>query len=196
MNGGRAVQRIATQYRKPLAVVIVASTVSLLLYAWLSSQEAVPLSVPISLAPGRFESPPFKPRASQGCEVALSFRSSIPLDELNCLIGMGSMSMKPCSDSQSNVLDVSWRVLSHGESVASGTFKGGNSGVSSGLVETYMGLLDGEFGREYVVELNVVKDGSYLDRTNPRLVVEPARNDVVPSELLGGLLMFLGSSSR
>jgi hypothetical protein len=186
---------LLAKYRRPLVAVIAGCTVSLVIYLNLSAQNAVPLSVPISLAPGRFESPKFRPRASQGYVIAVSFDSSIPDDELECLIGMGPLSSKPCSG-QANVLDVSWRVLSHGESVASGPstqLRGVASGKRAGEVETNFGSFLAEAGREYVVELSVLKDGSSLARANPTLWVEPEMSgDFDPSLFFEGLVMLLG----
>jgi hypothetical protein len=71
-----------------LALIAFGLTISALTYSWTRAMNAIPLSVPITLSPGHFQSPVFKAHVSTQHVVSIAFDSSLPPTEMNCLIGM------------------------------------------------------------------------------------------------------------
>ena len=182
----------AQQFRTGVLALILGMAVSVSIYFWLTMMNAVPLDIPVSLSVGHIRTPDFRTSVAIPYDVDIAFDSGIPLDELNCLIGMNLKSVQPCTG-QPPVLNVNWKVVSDGQTVASGSStETGGAGYSYHKAARHIGGFRAENGRTYRLDLDVLQDGTRLVRANPRLEVEPFLNSYEGRLLLAGLAFCLG----
>jgi hypothetical protein len=152
----------------------------------------VPLSVPITLSPGHFQSPEFKIWASLHYRINIAFDSGIPLGKLDCLIGNNIESVQPCTG-EPPILDVKWRVLSRGQVITTGSSsEHRRASYSYHKVQKFIGGFDGQGGQSYFVQVDILQDGSRLALANPKLEVEPILNAYEGRLLLAGLAFYIG----
>jgi hypothetical protein len=98
------------------ALLAAGLTISGLTYVWTRKMNATPLSMPITLSRGHFQSPVFKARVTLQHEISITFNRSLPPDQMECFIGMNLGSN--CAD-QPSILNVRWKLISdHGRLLA------------------------------------------------------------------------------
>jgi hypothetical protein len=132
---------------------------------WDATRSWVPLNVPVSLSPGHIRTPAFKINIESFYQIKIEVRRDFDPWGIPCLIGGDH-----CEDSP-GVLGVSWSLLSGGRAVASGSSNGSAKTVD---LKATIGRIVGGFeaGKGvYVLELDVVRDGSRLNGGAPQLVV-------------------------
>lgn len=135
---------------------------------------AAPLTVPVTLSPGHFQSPVFKAHVSTQHVVSIAFDSSLPSTEMNCLIGM-KLSLNECGDIP-EALSVKWRLVSSNQTLASGSSSDRGASYSYNLIERHIGRFVAQRGTEYTLDFDVLQDGSRLAPAHPVLKVEPNLN--------------------
>jgi hypothetical protein len=152
----------------------------------------VPLSIPVVLSPGHFRSPEFKTRVSTQHLINITFDSNIPPEELDCLIGTNIKSVQRCIG-QPAILNVKWRILSPSQTIATGSSAElVGASYSYHRTERHIGSFDAESGKKYLLDIDVLQDGSRLALDHPRLEVEPNLRGYEGWLLLGGLAFYLG----
>jgi hypothetical protein len=142
---------------------------------WAATRIWVPLVAPISLSRGHIRTAEFKINVEGRYEIAIEVRRGFDFWGLPCLIGSNQCEGNP------GVIAVSWSLSSAGRVVAIGT-SGGNDRVIREIaaMDRIVGGFDGGNGL-YVLDLDVLQDGSGLNGGAPRLVVfeagyEPRNN--------------------
>jgi hypothetical protein len=152
---------------------------------------AVPLSMPVALSRGQFQSPQFRARVSIPHRINLVFDSSIPSAELDCFIGM-SKGPQRCGN-ETAILNVKWQIMSGGQSVATGS-SGELVGAGYGDHKTqrFIGMFDAHRGEAYTIDLNILEDGTRLSEAHPRLEIEPNLLGYEGRLLLAGLVFYVG----
>jgi hypothetical protein len=162
---------------KLAGVALVASGVVLFgIWAiWLATRTDRPVDVPISMAVGHVRTREFKVNLNAVYIIEIEVQKKIPFDTLNCLLGLGmsstSSELQECPDRPS-VVKASWTLTRDGRTVASGSSdddRGGDWGNDS--ISRILGSFHSEDGRRYVLDVNVLADGSSLAVGNPRLKV-------------------------
>lgn len=151
---------------------------------------AVPLSVPITLSPGRFQSPVFEAHVSTQHVVSIAFGSSLPPTEMNCLIGM-KLAPNECGDVPES-LNVKWRLVSSHQTLASGSSSERGASYSYNLIERHIGRFDAQRGTEYTLDFDVLQDGSRLAPAHPVLKVGPNLNGYEGWLMLAGFAFYAG----
>jgi hypothetical protein len=100
----------------------------------------------------------------------LEFDRKIDFDRMDCLLGLAfGDALKKCNEIP-EVLDLKWSVTSDDYVVASGAPM--RAGSYSDTIARILGDFEAQKGRDYRVNLTLLRDGSELDIANPRLVVE------------------------
>jgi hypothetical protein len=95
---------------------------------------------------------------------------NIPYQTVNCLLGVEDIYPERCKDTPS-VVRASWALTSNGVLIAHGSsdeFKGGAWGIT---VSRDIGSFRLEKGRRYVLDVDILTDGTILQATHPRLKV-------------------------
>jgi hypothetical protein len=170
---------------------------------WLSTRVNRPVYIPISMVVGHVRTPEFKVNRAALYDIEIEVQKTIPFERLNCLLGTAmaerSTVLQDCPDNPS-VVKASWILSSGGRLVAKGSSDTPRSGSWGNYsISRQLGSFQSQKGRPYVLDVEVLADGSSLASGNPRLRVEvfPSvyEDDVVYSaelSLLAGLLILVG----
>jgi hypothetical protein len=137
---------------------------------WSETRTWVPVDTPISLTVGHIRTPEFKINQNALYEIAIDAERNIPYQTLNCLLGVEDIYPERCKDTPS-VIRASWVLTSNGAAVAHGSsdeFKGGGWSVT---VERDIGSFRLSEGKRYVLDVDILNDGTLLQATHPRLKV-------------------------
>jgi len=178
--------------RVGVLALVLGVALSVTIYIWSEMMNAVPLDIPVSLSVGHVRTPDFKTSVDIPYDIDIAFDSGIPLDKLNCLIGMNWQSVQACTD-QPSVLNVNWTLVRDGQNIASGSStESGRASYSYHKTARDIGSFHAEKGRKYRLEVDVLQDGTQLGRANPRLQVEPFLNSYEGQLLIAGLAFYLG----
>lgn len=151
---------------------------------------AVPLSVPVVLSPGHFESPNFKVRVSTQHVVSIALKRSLPPDQMDCFIDMNLMP-NGCANHPA-ILNVKWQLVSGGHTIATGSSNERGASYSDNLIERHIGRFDAQSGKEYKLEFDVLQDGSGLAPAHPLLEVVPNLNAYEGRLMLAGVGFYAG----
>jgi hypothetical protein len=143
--------------------------------AWLATRTDRPVDVPISMAMGHVRTREFKVNLNALYIIEIEVQKKIPFDTLNCLLGLGtsatSSALQECPERPS-VVRTSWTLTSDGRTVASGSSDDDREGDwGNESISRILGSFRSEDGRRYVLDVNVLADGSSLVPGNPRLKV-------------------------
>jgi len=161
---------------------------------WLSTRANRPVNIPISMAVGHVRTPVFKVNRNAIYAIDIEVQKAIPFETLNCLLGtaMGSNSttLQECPDRPS-VVKVSWVLSSEEQNVARGStddFRSGAWGNES--ISRSLGTFRSRSGRPYVLDVDVLADGSALGAGNPHLKIEVS-SAVSEDEIVGSAILLL-----
>lgn len=161
---------------------------------WLTARTVLPVNIPVSMAIGHVRTSEFKLNLNAPYTIGIEVKKTIPFDTLNCLLGTAmphssSTALGECPDRPS-VVKASWILTSDGQTVARGSSDDHRTGAwMNESIARHLGSFQGQSGRRYVLDLNVLTDGSSLDRGNPRLIVEAVLDDVAYSITSGIILL-------
>jgi hypothetical protein len=182
----------ATLTRRIGVVLFVAgASISLLIFLWSEAMNAVPLSIPVVLSPGQFQSPRFATRMSIPYRINIVFDTSIPSAELDCFIGM-SKGPQRCGN-EAAILNVKWQLQSGGRAVTTGSSADlVGASYSYRKIQRHIGTFAAKRGRVYTVDLNILEDGTRLSEAHPRLEIEPNLVGYEGWLLLAGLTFYVG----
>jgi hypothetical protein len=170
---------------------VAAASISLVIFLWSGAMNAVPLSIPVVLSPGEFQSPKFATRVSIPHRINIVFDSSIPSAESDCLIGM-SKGPQRCGN-EAAIFNVRWQLMSGGQAVATGSSADlVGASYSYHKTQRHIGTFDAHRGEGYTVDLNILEDGTRLSEAHPRLEVEPNLFGYEGWLLLAGLAFYVG----
>jgi hypothetical protein len=137
---------------------------------WSETRTWVPVDMPVPLTVGRIQTREFKINQDALYEIGIDAERNIPYQTLNCLLDVEDIYPERCKDTPS-VIRASWVLTSDGAAVAHGSsdeFKGGGWSVT---VERYIGSFRLEKGKRYVIDVDILTDGTLLRTTHPRLKV-------------------------
>ncbi|HEV2462665.1 MAG TPA: hypothetical protein VGT04_02580 [Acidobacteriaceae bacterium] len=128
--------------------------------------------MPVSLTKGTTVRTPAFLVKNIGYHIMIRVNRGLPTGQLTCMIG-GNLRPSHCEMFHwDNVIEADWKVLDGEHIVAQGTATGyGGMAWSSDIMDRYLGDFVGEANKKYVVEVKFTKDGTALDKFNPRLVV-------------------------
>lgn len=143
---------------------------------WLSTRTERPLDIPMPMAIGHVRTREFKINLKAPYEIDIEVQKKIPYDTLNCLLGTAmartSTNLEECPDRPS-VVKASWVLTSDGRVVARGSSDDYRSGAwMNDSISRELGHFQSQSGRRYVLDVDVLADGSSLTPGNPRLKVE------------------------
>jgi hypothetical protein len=183
--------RVTRTHRIGAVLFVAGASISLMTFLWSEAMNAVPLSIPVVLSPGQFESPKFATRMSIQYRINIVFDSSIPSAELDCFIGMNKGPQR-CGN-EAAILNVKWQLMSGGQAVATGSSADlAGASYSYHKTQRHIGAFDAHRGQGYTVGLNILEDGTRLSEAHPRLEVEPNLFGYEGWLLLAGLTFYVG----
>lgn len=132
-----------------------------------------PVVMPVSLTEGTtVRTPEFLVKNIE-YHIDIRVNRGLPFGQLTCMIG-GNRHPSHCEMFHFNLaIEAEWKVLDGEHIVAQGTAKGSNGDMawSDSFMDRYLGVFDGEANKKYVVEVRFTRDGTALDKLNPRLIV-------------------------
>lgn len=141
---------------------------------WWKTRVTKPVDMPVSMSPGHLRTQEFKINLEAVYLIEITAdQNKIPSDTLFCLLGY-TLRDSQCPNTPS-VVEASWVLSSEGAVVAKGSSKdqdsGGGSVMNDGIGRA-IGSFDGEVGRRYILDVDVLADGTKLAPGNPRLQVQ------------------------
>jgi hypothetical protein len=167
-----------SQGAKRAGLILVAAGIALYgtWVLWLRTRTERPVDIPISMAAGHVRTSEFKLNLNAPFTIMIDVQKTIPFETLNCLLGTASArastDIGDCPDTPS-VVKASWVLSSEGQTVARGSSEDYRSGAwMNDSISRELGSFQGHRGRRYVLDVDVLADGSSLARGNPRLKVE------------------------
>jgi hypothetical protein len=132
-----------------------------------------PVDIPLSMYPGHIRTLEFRINSGPYIVEIAADQNKIPPDTLFCLLGYNQLDSQ-CLNTPS-VVEASWVLSSGGAVMASGSSdddgSGGGSVMDDGIGRS-IGRFDGESGRRYALDVDILADGSKLAPGNPRLQVQ------------------------
>ena len=159
---------------------------------WLLTRADHPVDVPISMAVGHIRTSEFRINQNAPYTIDIEVQETIEFDTLNCLLGtaMGrtTTALQECPDRPS-VVKASWVLSSRGYVVARGSSDDYRSGAwMNGSISRELGNFQSHSGWRYVLDVDVLADGSALAPGNPRLKVEVHPMVYERNAVLGAIL--------
>jgi hypothetical protein len=140
---------------------------------WVTTRTWVPLDIPVSLSRGHIRTSEFEINLEGSFWVYVEVERKFDFEGVPCLLGYGSDS---CKKTPNGVVNVSWILSDRGRVVAQG--KGDpNQAMLGGTVTMGRGIgrFSADRGKQYVLDVDVLEDGSRLDPGHPRLKIETTR---------------------
>jgi hypothetical protein len=137
---------------------------------WSETRTWVPVDVPVSLTVGQMRTSEFKINQNALYEIAIDAERNIPYQTLNCMLGVEDIYPERCKGTPS-VIRASWVLTSNGAIVAHGSSDESKGGAWSVTVSRDIGSFRLEKGKRYVLDVDILTDGTILQTTHPRLKV-------------------------
>jgi hypothetical protein len=162
---------------------------------WLTTRTERPVNIPISMDIGHTRTREFKLNMNAPYMIEIEVqKEKIPFDTLNCLLGTAmspmSTNLRECPDRPS-VVKASWVLTSGGQTVAQGSTDDYRSGAwMNDSIARELGHFQSQNGRRYVLDVDVLEDGSLLAPGNPRLKVE-VHPEVYEGNMVWSAILFL-----
>ena len=130
------------------------------------------VDMPISLSLGTVRTPEF-PVKRKTYWIEIRAQWNLPTDELKCRMGFELSPGYPQCRLES-LIEADWTVWDGDRAVARGSDKTKSGDFEAGAcyLGRFMGKFEGESKHKYVVEIKFTKDGTPLNLTNPRLIVD------------------------
>lgn len=165
---------------------------------WLFTRINRPVNVPIAMTVGHVRTPVFKVNRAAFYDIEIEVQKTIPFETLNCLLGTAmaqrSTDLQECPDKPS-VVKASWILSSDGKVVAQGSTDDLRSGAwGNNSISRELGFFKSQKGRPYVLDVDVLADGSPLAVGNPHLKVEVSPAVYEDEMVLGAMLFFLAAA--
>lgn len=130
-----------------------------------------PINLPISMTVGHILTPAFRVDSNRFYWIEIVAKKTIPFDTLNCLLGTSSFAEKPCGQSQ--VIKANWTLSSNGAIAAHGTSEADSGGIwSNDDIARVIGGIQAQSGRDYVLNVDLLEDGTALSSADPHLKIE------------------------
>jgi hypothetical protein len=153
---------------------------------WAVTRVRNPIDMPVSMTIGHIRTPEFKVNLEALYLIEIGAEAkNIPSDTLFCLLGykVDPHHRALCANTPS-VVKGSWTLRSDGQIIASGSTEDENGGGEGGAVTDrgiarVIGTFPSEKNRPYVLDVDVLTDGSQLAPGNPHLKVEAFPEDPV-----------------
>jgi hypothetical protein len=144
--------------------------------AWLRTRTMNPVNIPISMAIGHVRTREFKLNLDMPYTIDIEVQKTIPVQTLNCLLGTrvvdSSGTFEDCPD-RPPVIKASWLLTSDGQIVAKGSSDDHRYGDwREDSISRELGNFQSQSGRRYVLDVDVLADGSALALGKPRLKVK------------------------
>ncbi len=163
---------------------------------WLYTRNNRPVYMPIPMSVGHLRTGEFKINRDGPYTIEVEVQKKIPFDTLNCLLGMSmattSTAIQDCPG-QPSVVKASWVLTSSGQVVASGSSDDYRSGAwANDTISRELGHFQGHSGRRYVLDVEVLSDGTSLASGNPRVKVE-IHPEVYEGDMVWSAMLFLGT---
>jgi hypothetical protein len=129
------------------------------------------------MAIGHLRTSEFKLNLNALYTILIEVQKTIPFDTLNCLLGVAmprsSATVLGECPGHPSVVKATWVLTSDGLTVAQGSSDDHRWGAwMNDSIARGLGSFHSQRGRRYVLDVNVVADGSALDVGKPRLTVE------------------------
>jgi hypothetical protein len=161
---------------------------------WLSTRTERPVNIPMPATIGHIRTREFKLNMNAPYTIMVEVQKTIPIDTLNCLLGtsMAPMStdLQDCPNVPS-VVKASWKLTSDGRVVAQGSSDDYRSGAwMNDSISRELGHFQSQRGRRYVLDVDVLADGTSLTPGNPRLKVE-VHPEVYEGNIFRTIIIFL-----
>ncbi len=162
------------------------------------------LVVPLSLVPGRINTPEFAIGQDGDYDIFVEFEPRIDFQKMQCLLGIAATQgnfASRCKDTP-ELIDISWELFEGGKIVQIAptvAYQGDSREYPSiswepgAAIRRQIGRFRGQKGHRYTLALNIKQDASRLNIANPKLAVTVPRG-VAKDRYVGLYIQKLGAS--
>ena len=141
---------------------------------WSATRTYIPVNMPIPMAVGHVQTPEFAVNLNMPYNIRIEAQKTISFDTLNCMMGMAP---EPQKCERPSVIDAAWTLRSYGKVVAQGSSRNETGGAwAADTIERQIGSFHGRSGQRYLLDVNILSDGTSLEPARPRLRVEVTRD--------------------
>jgi hypothetical protein len=155
---------------------------------WVATRVRSPIDMPISMSVGHVRTREFRVNLEATYLVEIEAeRKAFPPDDLYCLLGYRiTPQINTACATTPSVVKGAWVLRSDGQTVANGSTEDKDEDGEGGAVTDHgiarvIGTFVSEKNRPYVLDIDVLADGSRLNPGNPRLKVVAFPEDRVSS---------------
>jgi hypothetical protein len=152
-----------------LAIISVGLFPLLVLGIWRATLDTVPVSRPVSLSVGHVRQP-FTVNFTGSYTIRIEAERKLPHETLQCLLGIRDYVPEEQCKNIAPALNITWTLLQDGQTIKTGssaTAVGGAYGNYT--VANQLAWFDGKRGHHYVLDMDVLADGSALSVAKPKL---------------------------
>jgi len=155
-----------------LAVIAIGLLPMIVFFVWYAHIKTVPVDKPISLSVGHIREPFSLNFTSSDYRMGIEVERKLPHETLQCLLGIKDYVPEGQCKSIPPVLHFNWTLTQNGRILESGSSDSILGGAyTDATVENQFGSFDGKRGQRYVLDLNILQDGSALSVAKPKLVI-------------------------
>lgn len=157
---------------------------------WLGMLIGRPVSMPVSLAVGEVRTPEFRIYKDKYYNIDVEVKKLLPLAVLNCMLGISTGPLDRTNCGKRPVVQANWALWSGGQLVGHGSADDHRSGGwGNDTVDCFIGKFKGQSGKNYVLTVSFIEDGSALAVTDPHLKVEVADGYLDADEMMQNLVI-------
>jgi hypothetical protein len=165
----RISMRIARRHRVGLAIIAVGLLPLAALSIWRATLNDVPVHRPISLSVGHVRQP-FKVNFTGTYTMRVEVERKLPHRTIQCLMGIRDYVPKGECRNIAPVLNFNWTLTQDGRTLESGSSTSATSGAyTNDSVAEQFAWFQGKRGGHYVLDMDILEDGSALSVANPNL---------------------------
>jgi len=154
-----------------LAIISVGLFPLLVLGIWRATLNTVPVSKPVSLTVGKLRQP-FTVNFSGSYTIRIEAERKLPHETLQCFLGIRDYVPEGQCKNIAPALNITWTLTQDCQTIKTGSSATAVGGAyTNNTVANQFGWFDGKRGDNYVLEIDILKDGSALSIANPKLKV-------------------------
>lgn len=155
----------------PFLTIAIGAAILAWSYHYIDSYKWKPASFPFDFRSGVSTSQNFKVNLNAEYEINLHVERNLPLEQINCLMGIESLFPDRCKDIISSV-DMKWSVFSGGIQVSEGKSNQVRGGGWGQTIHRTIGKFQGESGKDYIVKIDSLRDAFIFAPLKPQFKIE------------------------
>jgi hypothetical protein len=163
--------KIARSSKIGVAIIALGLFPLLVLGIWRATLSTVPVLISVSLSVGHVRQP-FTINFTGPYTIRIEAERKLPHETLQCLLGIRDYVPEGQCKNIAPGLNITWTLLQDGQTIKTGSSATAVGGAyTNDTVANELDGFDGKRGHHYVLDMDVLADGSALSVTRPKLRV-------------------------